>query len=660
MSSNSSYQERLSHHEQNKRVRRGTIDKLKKQLFKDELNQNAKQKQVNNAKTSNHSQRKKFKIRSQSPYKRKSPQKPKIFSFEDDDDGDEPLPSRSPNIKKQTLSVDGISYSLSSPRNGDNKMIVFGSNNVINEHQQFVQNNSINLHFNSNVSSPKQQRHLHRNKNHHHRYASASTADTYISADDEAELSEWYKFLVSVHEHLSVHIQYFPLIEQEIPFCYDEDVNDAHATERTLICQMKYWIERYGVTAMVAHQEVFKLKQDLIKINEEANNLEDESVHLTQKVFTLEYELGELLKQMKEMYALNSRYKAQIDNLKNSIAIPPPPPIQHSATSPIKIKQSFSPQSSQGDATPPPPNMDHVYRQKSSPATQPKHFPPKKPKLVKKNKKKSKTIMSFDSQSNDMNYRMKSLQMEASIESNDDNAQYEEMQSANEQLLKEKDALNSELDEIKNKNALLDETNVSLQTEVMELRKLLLRNDISIDLKAPKKKKQSKDVNEDLKEVIQTMSQQKYFWEAEKSKLKQEVNALSERLKLCNCTAAAKDLEKKVLNNAQSRKRDESFAKRLTQFGDSRDLEDVVAAMKDDDVVKAMKNDEHINRVQIGSFAQTLNKFVDHDVGSLDAVLNDMHSPDLEAQVSIKTDVSLNETEISRLKYMEVDGEESE
>merc|ERR1712228_221145 len=132
------------------------------------------------------------------------------------------------------------------------------------------------------------------------------------------------------------------------------------------------------------------------------------------------------------------------------------------------------------------------------------------------------------------------------------------------------------------------------------------------------------------------------------------------------------------LNTPTSRKRDASFANRLSQFGDTKDLDFVVDDMKNDtvnrteigsfainlnkfantdhgdldDVINAMKNDEHVNRVQIGSFAQSLNTFVDHDVGSLDSVLHDIQNPEFQTKVSIKTDVSLNENEISRLEFM--------
>jgi len=206
-----------------------------------------------------------------------------------------------------------------------------------------------------------------------------------------------------------------------------------------------------------------------------------------------------------------------------------------------------------------------------------------------------------------------------------------------------------ELDEMKQKNEQLDENNISLQTQVTTLRKLLLQNGIDIDLKGKtsKMKKDNAMNNEELREVIQTMSQQKYVWEREKNKLTQELHVLSQRLKQCTCVAMDSELQNdedkvdKVLDTPTSRKRDMSFANHLSDFATNGDLDTLISQMSDDP-----------NPSQ-SDFAHNLNSFADADVGSLDAVLHDMRSPDLSTKVSIKTDVSLTSEEIEKLEYLE-------
>eukprot|EP01083_Nonionella_stella_P237748 833737_1 len=103
-----------------------------------------------------------------------------------------------------------------------------------------------------------------------------------IQVNDKINNNKWQKYLQSMHNDLSERVQYFQLIDKEIPSIWNVSDIDIHIMERTLIQQMKYWIQRYGVPAMVAHQEVYKLKKDLISAIEEADTLEEESVQLTQ------------------------------------------------------------------------------------------------------------------------------------------------------------------------------------------------------------------------------------------------------------------------------------------------------------------------------------------------------------------------------------------
>lgn len=160
-------------------------------------------------------------------------------------------------------------------------------NNI--NHVQNVQENNNPVNINVFVSSsphlsshntlsnmaPQHQGYGHQSHSHtstHSRFHSSpsviSDSSQSVSSQRNQEEFEWQEFILSLQGYLSMHIQYFSLIEQDVPFLYHSMPSDSHAMERSLIMQMKYWIERYGVTAMIAHEEVHRLKKDLIKVNE--------------------------------------------------------------------------------------------------------------------------------------------------------------------------------------------------------------------------------------------------------------------------------------------------------------------------------------------------------------------------------------------------------
>eukprot|EP01084_Bolivina_argentea_P096701 173836_1 len=169
-----------------------------------------------------------------------------------------------------------------------------------------------------------------------------------LKTHDPLNGTEWQKYLISIHNDLSNKVPYFESIDKEMNFDTSECNIDVYVMERTLMQQMKYWIERYGIPAMVAHQEVYQLKNDLINAIEETDQLDEESVQLTQKVFTkeneiqmLKYEQHKLYQKINELNELNRNMKQKYEyENSDDIPPPPPPPIQYIPQPPPILSRS--------------------------------------------------------------------------------------------------------------------------------------------------------------------------------------------------------------------------------------------------------------------------------------------------------------------------------
>jgi len=351
-------------------VRRGTITKLKKELVHDEFRQSYNPQNLYKKATS-YPQKKKRKLPSNLSKQMKKP----TFAF-DEEHATPSTPSATTNVASPSLKKQ---ERVTEPAPGDHgQRMVFGDDKketlninininhapthnqqIVNTNYQQQQQHNNQSPTSSASSSPSSRSssssdHITYSNNYHlssvtakkgghHRFASSGTVpEPYAVVDPQ-----WQQFLLSEHAYLMQHIQYFPLIEHDIPWMANAQNKyplDAHLMERTLLQQMRYWIERYGVPAMVAHEEVHRLKKDLIKVNEEADTLEEESVNLTQQVFAMEHEVQllqvhnhklqseaqELQRQYASLHALyeekceeytdmESRYESEVEQLNESM-----------------------------------------------------------------------------------------------------------------------------------------------------------------------------------------------------------------------------------------------------------------------------------------------------------------------------------------------------
>eukprot|EP01084_Bolivina_argentea_P024510 45673_1 len=297
-----SYKERFTLFTQNQRVRTGTISKLKKELEQSPNGSLPPPPAKNMNKTKN-----KYKKRTKM-YTESAPTKQSAFPFAEDEDTattDPPLIQD----KEDTKEAPPTSTSMT-------------------DHDGSRSPSSSVDSFTSMISSSK-----------------------YATVTDE-----WYKYLVSVHEHLAQHVQYFSMIPAEMT-SGNAETDLKHDMERTytriLITKMKAWIEQYGVVAMNSHHEVFELKKQLIKTHEEANTLEEESVQLTQKVFGMEHQLNSLKDTTKEQTQMIQRQGDQLEVLQQAIRIYKID-IKDLKENVIQLTPRSRPQNG-GNKTPPPP-----------------------------------------------------------------------------------------------------------------------------------------------------------------------------------------------------------------------------------------------------------------------------------------------------------------
>lgn len=128
-------------------------------------------------------------------------------------------------------------------------------------------------------------------------------------------LKDWHSFLQLQQKWMTQNVLHFNVIQREMNtkkinksgedikeeedvFAYNIKFPSAKnseeysfANEKLFVHQLRLWIETYGVPSIAITNEVLGLKKDLVRVNEEANALEDECVQLYLKVYQLEEKL---------------------------------------------------------------------------------------------------------------------------------------------------------------------------------------------------------------------------------------------------------------------------------------------------------------------------------------------------------------------------------